>query len=96
MSAYLIFIRENAVTDMEALAKYQGHNRAHPAPIPATPLIVYGKMEALEGEAPDGMVVLQFPDADTARAWYESDEYQAGIPLRKAAADYRAILVEGF
>ena len=96
MSAYLLFIREGAVIDTEAMALYQNHNRTTPAPIPAKPLIVYGSIEALEGDAPDGMVLLEFPDAATARAWYESSEYQAGIPLRKKAADYRAMLIEGF
>jgi uncharacterized protein (DUF1330 family) len=96
MAAYLIFIREGEVFDPEAMALYKTHNRTNPAPIPAKPLIVYGKTEALEGDAPDGIVVLEFPDAATARAWYDSEEYQAGIPLRKKAADYRAMLVEGF
>jgi uncharacterized protein (DUF1330 family) len=96
MTAYLMFLREGPVQDADAMAAYQGHNRANPAPIPAKPLVVYGKIEALEGQAPDGMVVLEFPDAATARAWYDSAEYQAGIPLRQKAANYRAMLVEGF
>ena len=96
MTAYLMFLREDPVFDTDALAAYQGHNRAHPAPIPAKPLVVYGKIEALEGDAPDGMVMLEFPDAATARAWYDSAEYQAGIPLRQKAANYRAMLIEGF
>ncbi len=96
MSAYLLFIREGAVVDADAMAQYQAHNRTTPAPIPTKPLIVYGSIEALEGDAPEGMVLLEFPDADAARAWHESSEYQAGIPLRQKAADYRAMLVEGF
>ncbi len=96
MTAYLLFIREGAVIDPDAMAQYQTHNREHPAPIPMTPLIIYGKTEALEGEAPEGMVLLEFPDADAARAWYDSDEYQTAIPIRQRAADYRAMLIEGF
>jgi uncharacterized protein (DUF1330 family) len=96
MTAYLMFLREEPIADPDAMAAYQGHNRAHPAPIAAKPLVVYGAIEALEGTAPDGMVVLEFPDAATARAWYDSAEYQAGIPLRQKAANYRAMLVEGW
>ncbi len=96
MSAYLMFIREDPVFDLEALAAYQNHNQSSPPSIVAKPLVIYGKIEALEGDAPDGMVVLEFPDAATARAWYESAEYQAGIPLRQKAAHYRAMLVEGW
>ncbi len=96
MSAYLLFIREGSVTDADAMAEYQAHNRSTPAPIPTKPLIVYGSIEALEGDAPEGMVLLEFPDTAAARAWYESSEYQAAIPLRKKAAEYRAMLVEGF
>jgi uncharacterized protein (DUF1330 family) len=52
-------------------------------------------METLEGEAADGNVLLEFPTADDARAWYHSDEYQAAAEHRKLAAHYRAFLVEG-
>ena len=31
-------------------------------------------------------VVLEFADEATARSWYESDAYQAIIPLRQAAS----------
>jgi uncharacterized protein (DUF1330 family) len=96
MTAYLLFMREDPVFDTEALKQYQGHNRDNPAPGPVRPIVVYGAIEALEGKAPDGMVMLEFPDADAARAWYHSAEYQAGIPLRQKAANYRAMLVEGW
>jgi uncharacterized protein (DUF1330 family) len=59
------------------------------------PLVVYGKMEVLEGQAPDGIVMLQFPSVVAARAWYQSPDYQAAIPHRQKAADYRAVIVEG-
>ena len=38
----------------------------------ADPLAVYGKTQALEGPVPDGLLILEFPDADAARAWYDS------------------------
>lgn len=55
-----------------------------------------GAVEALEGEAPTGrVVILEFPDLDRARAWYHSAEYQEAIPIRQAASTGRMFLVEG-
>jgi len=37
----------------------------------------------LHGEAPHPLkAVIQFPDKESARNWYNSDAYQAIIPLR--------------
>ena len=95
MATYMMFIREKPVFDIDAMAKYQAANRAAPPNPDLTPLVAYGKIEALEGEAPDGMVVLSFPNAEAAKAWYNSPEYQEAIKLRKLGADYRALMVEG-
>jgi uncharacterized protein (DUF1330 family) len=51
--------------------------------------IVRGKVsEVLEGDSdPDERVVIsRFPDADAARAYLHSSEYQAGAALREGAA----------
>ena len=96
MTAYAVFIREGAVTDAEAMAKYQSGGKGG-APMPGMkPLTVYGAMEQLEGEAPDGIVILEFPDMAAAREWYYSEDYQSRVPFRQQAAPYRAMLVEGF
>lgn len=94
MAAYVIFIREGAVVDPAAMAAYQAGNRDG-APAPGLkPLVVYGAMETLEGEPADGVVLLEFPDMDSARAWYNGD-YLERAKLRQQAAPYRGILVEG-
>ena len=55
-----------------------------------------GKAELLEGASePARIVVIEFPDADTARRWYHSAEYQAALKIRQAASHGRLILVEG-
>ncbi len=95
MPTYMIFIREGEIADAEAMAQYQSGNRGGPAPAGMRPLVVYGKMEALEGDAPDGMVILEFPDAEAAKAWYFSEDYQSRIPFRQKAAPYRCVMVEG-
>ena len=95
MAAYAIFIREGAVVDAEAMAKYQSGNRSGPPNPDMKVHAVYGAMEQLEGEPCDGMVILEFPDMVAARDWYYSEDYQARVPFRQQAAPYRAFLVEG-
>jgi uncharacterized protein (DUF1330 family) len=95
MPTYMIFIREGAVFNAEEMANYQAANRAGPPNPDIKPLSVYGAIETLEGDAPDGIILLEFPNADAAKAWYYSDAYQAAIKHRKRAANYRAIMFEG-
>lgn len=42
------------------------------------------------------LVVLEFPSADAARAWYNCAEYQEVLKLRLASATSHLILAEGF
>jgi uncharacterized protein (DUF1330 family) len=95
MATYMIFIREGEVVDPEAMAKYQSGNRGGTPPEGMRALAVYGEMECIEGEPADGVVILEFPDKDAARAWYNSPEYQARVPHRLKAAPYRCFMVEG-
>ena len=44
---------------------------------------------------PERIVVIEFPDIDTARRWYHSDEYQQALKIRQANSTGRLILVEG-
>jgi uncharacterized protein (DUF1330 family) len=41
-----------------------------------------GTIQTLEGEAPNRLVVLEFPSVEQASAWYHSPEYQAILPIR--------------
>ncbi len=95
MTAYVLFIREEAIRDHAAMKTYAGMNRESPPDPKLTPLAVYGAIEALEGAAPDGVVLLQFPTTEDAKAWYNSPGYQAAIPHRMKGADYRAFIVQG-
>jgi uncharacterized protein (DUF1330 family) len=95
MTAYVFFIRESAIRDPAEMDIYRGSNRDQPRNPALTPLVVYGAMQALEGEAPDGVVLLKFPSVADAKAWYFSPEYQAAAAHRQKAADYRAFIVEG-
>jgi uncharacterized protein (DUF1330 family) len=95
MPAYMLFIREGAIRDQTEIDTYQRMNREGPRDPKLTPLVVYGAIEALEGAAPDGMVMLQFPTVEDAKAWYNSPGYQAALKHRKKGADYRALIVQG-
>lgn len=94
MSAYVIFLREGEIADPEAMAAYKAAGSGK-GPEGVTPLVVYGAIEALEGTAPDGVVILQFPDVDAARAWYNGPDYFERAKLRQKAAPYRGFIVEG-
>jgi uncharacterized protein (DUF1330 family) len=95
MAAYLIVMREGPVRDQDAYNTYASMNQENPPTVKLTPLAAYGAVQGLEGEAPDGVVMLQFDSTEDARAWYESPSYQAALPHRLRCADWRAFIVEG-
>jgi uncharacterized protein (DUF1330 family) len=95
MAAYMFFIREGAIHNQAEMDTYERMNRENPRTPGLVPLVVYGTLEAVEGAAPDGVIVLQFPTVEDAKAWYNSPAYQAALPHRKNAAEYRAFIVQG-
>ena len=58
-------------------------------------LVHGGRIEVLEGHWQGALIVLEFPDAPSARAWYDSPAYQDILPLRTRNADGNACIVEG-
>jgi uncharacterized protein (DUF1330 family) len=55
-----------------------------------------GAVDVLEGPWPwERCVVMEFPDADAARAWYSSEGYAPLKAMRQAASNTQIILVEG-
>src|SRR5262245_11589715 len=95
MPAYFVAFRDR----MKDPARYAGYLEkaaptfeGHAAQI----LVGNGGMTPLEGECPDGVVVIEFPDVAAARAWYESPAYQAVVGERLAATEGRVVIVEGF
>ena len=95
MSVYMLFIRETAVRDPAELSIYSRMNRESPRDPNLKALSVYGAIEAVEGTPPDGIVLLEFPTVEAAKAWYNSPAYQAALPHRLKSADYRAFIVQG-
>ena len=94
MPAYMIL--DIDVTDPEGYTAYRERSGATSEPFGGRFLVRGGDPQTFEGDwAPSRIVVLEFPSAERARAWYESPEYQEILPLRQANATSRAILVEG-
>ncbi len=96
MPAYIIVTREEPLQNPEEYATYQQKTRSMNLEIKPHPLVVYGELEALEGDAPDGVIMIEFENMDKARQWYHSEEYQQALPHRLRAARHRAFLVDGF
>src|SRR5579863_5408757 len=96
MSGYIFFIREKPVRDAAAMETYRETAKGCMDGFTAKPIVTYALCDAVEGEAPDGVVVLEFPSVEEAKAWYNSPKYQAAAPHRLRAAEYRAFIVQGF
>ena len=55
-----------------------------------------GKAELIEGtQPPKRIVLLEFPDMDAARRFYESEDYREARTTRQAASYSRLILADG-
>lgn len=59
--------------------------------------LVHGapEREVREGEWPEALVIIAFPSMDDARGWYDSDAYQALIPLRTRHMPGDVLLIDG-
>jgi len=62
---------------------------------PVTVLAAYGRQKVLEGSEVEGVVILEFPSFDEAKAWYDSPAYREVREHRFRGAHYRAVIVEG-
>lgn len=94
MSAYLLVDCE--VTDS---ARYEIYKTMAPPAIAkfgGRYLVRGGATTLLEGSwAPNRIVVLEFPDTDAARRFYDSPEYRAARAARAGAAAMNMLLVDG-
>jgi uncharacterized protein (DUF1330 family) len=65
------------------LAPFDGHFVVHGGPF-----------ETLEGHWSGDLIIIEFPDRETARAWYESPAYQAILPLRTQNSEGDIIFID--
>jgi uncharacterized protein (DUF1330 family) len=94
MPAYLVV--ETDITDPE---QYEHYKAASPGAIAAFGgrfIVRGGDLEVLEGDwSPKRLVLVEFPDLETAKRFYESPEYQEAIKLREGAARLNMVAVDG-
>jgi uncharacterized protein (DUF1330 family) len=94
MPAYLI--ADIDVNDAEGYARYRDLT---------TPIVACfggryrgrgGAHEVVEGDwKPNRLVVIEFDDIESARAFWSSEEYQAAAEVRRSASVGSLVLVEG-
>jgi uncharacterized protein (DUF1330 family) len=58
--------------------------------------IIHGAAkESREGVSPGDLIIIEFPDIASARAWYDSPAYQALISLRRQSSEGELFLING-
>ena len=77
------------------IADYLRRIDATLAPFQGRFLVHSGRIDVLEGDWRGALILLEFPDAASAHAWYDSPAYQAILPLRTNHSDGNACIVEG-
>jgi uncharacterized protein (DUF1330 family) len=94
MPAYVIV--ETDISDPE---QYERYKSASPDSVHGGGgrfVVRGGELAVLEGDwHPSRLVMLEFPDLETAKRWYASSEYQEVKRLRDGAANLRMVAVEG-
>jgi uncharacterized protein (DUF1330 family) len=95
MTTYLInHLRlPNGVPKPENL-EYLEQVQATFAPYGGKWLVLDAQVESIEGAWPGSVVLMSFPDMETAKRWYRSDEYQEILHLRTENAVSDLILVD--
>lgn len=89
-------IAEITVLDAEAYKAYAAATTPLVTKFGGTYLVRGGQTEAVEGDKPNGwVVVIEFAILAAARAFEGSAEYRAVAPLRQKSASSRIFLVEG-
>lgn len=66
------------------LAPFGGRFRVHGGPV-----------EVLEGSWSGALIIIEFPDRQRARGWYNSPAYREILPLRTRNSEGDVFLIEG-
>ena len=94
MSAYVIV--EFTVKDPDVYREQYAATAGKTAMEHGADVLAAGNREILDGHTGlSSGVVVQFPDRESALAWYNSPEYQQLIEVRGVAMDCRFRLLEG-
>ena len=94
MSAYIIV--DVKIHDPKRYEDYKQLTPPSLIPFEGKFIVRGGATETLEGDWDPGRIVMvQFPSAEKARAWWSSDSYAPAKALRQATSVTKMILVEG-
>ncbi len=95
MPAYMV-----ATIDVKDPAQYEEYKALAPIAIKkfgGEYMTRGGEMETLEGpEQKLRVVLVKFPDMDTARAFYDSPEYKKARDAREGAAEGQFVILDGY
>lgn len=95
MPAYVI-AAVNDAWDQDKLAEYRERNTDVVAAHGGRFVARGGAQVLLEGDwEPKRIVIIEFPDMDAARRWYESDAYAPLRELRRSASETDIVIVDG-
>jgi uncharacterized protein (DUF1330 family) len=96
MPAYVIAATRNA-TDPAAMDEYRRLNSAAVEQHGGRFLARGGEQVILEGGflGAERIVVIEFADLATARAWYDSDAYRAAREVRRGKSEVDFVAVQG-
>lgn len=95
MKAYIIV--DVKVTNPTPYEDYKKLTPASLQPFGGKFIVRGGAVTPLEGEWKSGrIVVIEFPSAEKAKAWWSSEEYAPAKVIRQANAETKMIMVEGF
>ena len=90
MATYMVFTRESTRNPSELQTYFQKVGdtlMGHPIKV----LAAYGRQEVVEGPEVEGVVVLEFPSFEAAKAWYNSSAYREVREHRFRGADLSLI-----
>jgi uncharacterized protein (DUF1330 family) len=80
-------------------ATYEGYKQLTPAsigPYGGRFIVRGGATHTLEGDwSPERLVIVEFPDSERARAWWNSPEYAPAKAIRQVSSHTQMLLVEG-
>lgn len=94
MPAYVIV--ETDISDPEQYEQYKAASPGAVASGGGRFIARGGELAALEGDwHPSRIVILEFPDLEAAKRWYDSPEYVEARKLREGAASLRMVAVQG-
>lgn len=95
MTAYAVAHLHNPNPSNPEIGEYLRRIQGTLNPYGGRFLIHGGDVEVVEGKWPGALVVIEFPDREKVRAWYNSGAYQDILPLRTRNIDGDVIFADG-